>query len=123
MGRNNNDVVALCADLTGSLKMNTFADENPERFFQVGIDEDKNVYFQNKKDTKRWVIYSGVIESTKINPEWNNWLRFTSSSVPTFDQKYKWQKEHTPNQTGTKKAYNPSKSKNVISKKYTTWKK
>jgi len=39
LGRNNNDVVALCADLTGSLKMNTFADENPERFFQVGIAE------------------------------------------------------------------------------------
>ena len=31
LGRNNSDVVALCADLTGSLKMNTFADENPER--------------------------------------------------------------------------------------------
>ena len=39
LGRNNSQVVALCADLTGSLKMNTFADENPERFFQVGIAE------------------------------------------------------------------------------------
>ena len=39
LGRNNNEVVALCADLTGSLKMNTFANENPERFFQVGIAE------------------------------------------------------------------------------------
>ena len=39
LGRNISDVVALCADLTGSLKMNTFADENPERFFQVGIAE------------------------------------------------------------------------------------
>ncbi len=39
LGRNNTEVVALCADLTGSLKMNTFADENPERFFQVGIAE------------------------------------------------------------------------------------
>ena len=39
LGRNNSDVVALCADLTGSLKMNTFANENPERFFQVGIAE------------------------------------------------------------------------------------
>lgn len=39
LGRNNSEVVALCADLTGSLKMNTFADENPERFFQVGIAE------------------------------------------------------------------------------------
>ncbi len=39
LGRNNPDVVALCADLTGSLKMDTFKTENPERFFQVGIAE------------------------------------------------------------------------------------
>ena len=39
LGRQNENVVALCADLTGSLKMNAFADENPDRFFQVGIAE------------------------------------------------------------------------------------
>ena len=39
LGRKNPDVVALCADLTGSLKMNDFEDENPERFFQIGIAE------------------------------------------------------------------------------------
>ncbi|MDX2360521.1 MAG: transketolase family protein [Crocinitomicaceae bacterium] len=39
IGRKNKDVVALCADLTGSLKMNAFEDEFPERFFQVGIAE------------------------------------------------------------------------------------
>lgn len=39
LGRTNPDVVALCADLTGSLKMDAFQDEFPERFFQVGIAE------------------------------------------------------------------------------------
>ena len=39
LGRTNPNVVALCADLTGSLKMNEFKDENPDRFFQVGIAE------------------------------------------------------------------------------------
>ncbi len=39
LGRTNPDVVALCADLIGSLKMQTFIDENPERFFQIGIAE------------------------------------------------------------------------------------
>ncbi len=39
LGREKENVVALCADLTGSLKMNAFADENPDRFFQVGIAE------------------------------------------------------------------------------------
>ena len=39
LGRTNPNVVALCADLIGSLKMNQFIKENPERFFQVGIAE------------------------------------------------------------------------------------
>ncbi|WP_421976026.1 transketolase family protein [Roseivirga seohaensis] len=39
LGRTNPEVVALCADLVGSLKMQDFIDEFPERFFQVGIAE------------------------------------------------------------------------------------
>ena len=39
LGRTNPNVVALCADLIGSLKMNKFIEENPERFFQIGIAE------------------------------------------------------------------------------------
>lgn len=39
LGRTNPNVVALCADLTGSLKMEVFEKENPDRFFQVGIAE------------------------------------------------------------------------------------
>ncbi|MEW2922548.1 MULTISPECIES: transketolase family protein [Flavobacteriaceae] len=39
LGRTNPNVVALCADLVGSLKIETFIEENPERFFQTGIAE------------------------------------------------------------------------------------
>ncbi|MBC8299050.1 MAG: transketolase family protein [Pelagibacterales bacterium] len=39
LGRTNPNVVALCADLTGSLNMTDFQNENPERFFQIGIAE------------------------------------------------------------------------------------
>jgi transketolase len=39
LGRTNPNVVALCADLVGSLKMDQFIKENPERFFQVGVAE------------------------------------------------------------------------------------
>jgi len=39
LGDSNPDVVALCADLTGSLKMDAFQKKHPERFFQVGIAE------------------------------------------------------------------------------------
>ncbi|MDG2341963.1 MAG: transketolase family protein [Cytophagales bacterium] len=39
LGKNNREVVALCADLTGSLKMGEFKNKFPERFFQIGIAE------------------------------------------------------------------------------------
>ena len=39
LGAENPNVVALCADLTGSLKMDAFKADHPERFFQVGIAE------------------------------------------------------------------------------------
>ena len=39
VGKQNENIVALCADLTGSLKMNAFAEEFPERFFQCGVAE------------------------------------------------------------------------------------
>ncbi|MEM9024526.1 MAG: transketolase family protein, partial [Bacteroidota bacterium] len=39
LGQENEAIVGLCADLTGSLKMNAFAAEFPDRFFQVGIAE------------------------------------------------------------------------------------
>lgn len=39
LGQENQDVVAMCADLTGSLKMDDFAKKFPERFFQMGISE------------------------------------------------------------------------------------
>lgn len=39
LGKSNPNVVALCADLTGSLKMDAFAKEHPDRFFQIGIAE------------------------------------------------------------------------------------
>lgn len=39
LGKTNKNVVALCADLTGSLKMNDFKENHPDRFFQIGIAE------------------------------------------------------------------------------------
>ena len=76
----------------------------------VGTDKLGNKYYSNKDDTKRWVIYSGSIESTNVSPEWNNWLRYTSINKPTDSKNYKWQKTHKPNLTGTNEAYNPEKN-------------
>ena len=73
----------------------------------VGSDKVGNKYYKNALDTKRWVIYKNIIESTQVSPEWNNWLRYTSLSVPSETVKYEWQKNHSPNLTGTNAAYDP----------------
>ena len=94
--------------------------------YQVGKDKFGNLYMHNKNDTKRWVLYTGEVDSTKVPPEWNGWLRFTSNEIPTTKKKYKWEKEHLKNQTGTKNSYYPSASvfRNPRSKKraeYEQW--
>ena len=76
------------------------------------------------KSGKRWVIYKGEIEATKIPNEWYSWIHFTKNKIENIHQleKYSWQKNHKSNQTGTKEAYNPSKNKNATKKKYSSWK-
>ena len=74
----------------------------------VAEDQFKNRYYSNKSDTRRWVVYHGEIDASKVTPEWNNWLRFTSDRVPSEENdKYDWQLDHTPNQTGTINAHSP----------------
>ena len=90
----------------------------------VGKDELGNKYYKNKKN-KRWVIYSGNIEATKITSDWYLWMQHTIDKIPEDKdkKKYSWQKKHTENQTGTKYSYKPTKiKKNDIKKKYETWK-
>ena len=56
-------------------------------------------------------MYSGEVEASKVTPEWNNWLRFTSDDVPSEEaNRFEWQLGHTPNQTGTINAYSPKSS-------------
>ena len=80
----------------------------------VGTDDQGNKYYKNKNDTKRWVIYNSIIESTLVNPEWNNWLRYTSLSEPSEFEKHEWQIDHLPNLTGTNSAYDPENSRNEM---------
>ena len=89
----------------------------------VGKDEFGNKYFENKKKNKRWVIYSGEIDASKIPVEWYSWIHFTSNKIEkTHDlQKYKWQKPHQPNQTGTANSYHPKKNNHEFDKKYKSW--
>ena len=88
----------------------------------VGEDNMGNKYYQSKSG-KRWVIYNGEIEATKIPIEWYSWMHSIKNKIEgSHDlKKYKWQKNHIPNQTGTNKAYNPEKNTDATKKKYKSW--
>ena len=89
----------------------------------AGTDEFGNKYYEDKKGKKRWVIYSDVIDASKIPVEWYSWMHSIKNKIEeTHDlKKYKWQKNHTPNQTGTNEAYNPEKNTDATKKKYKPW--
>ena len=89
----------------------------------VGSDTFGNKYFESKSG-KRWVIYSGEIDASKIPVEWYSWIHFTQNKIEKNHnlEKYKWQKPHKPNLTGTDSAYYPNKNKDALEKKYKSWK-
>lgn len=74
----------------------------------VGADSFGNRYFHDKKDTRRWVLFKGSTEASKVPPEWQAWLTRTENTLPQLEgHRYVWQKNHTPNLTGTMYAYYP----------------
>ena len=89
----------------------------------VGEDSFGNKYYESKKG-KRWVIYNGEVDASKIPVEWYSWIHFTPNKIEKDHnlKKYQWQKSHQANLTGTEEAYFPNKNKNVNKKKYKTWK-
>ena len=101
----------------------------------VGEDDLKNKYYCNSKkfndfNSKRWVMFNGVIEASKIPPHWHAWLHKTIDEPPiNYFHKYNWQKNHEENLTGTEKVYNPdshplsaSYSSDAIKSEYESWK-
>ena len=84
----------------------------------VGKDSLGNKYYENKSG-KRWVIYNGEVEATKIPNEWYSWIHYTNNKIENLHnlKKYKWQKKHLSNQTGSDESYHPKKNKNAVEKK------
>jgi len=89
----------------------------------VGRDSLGNKYYQTKKG-KRFIIYNGEVDASKIPNEWYSWMHFTPNKIENTHElkKFEWQKPHKPNLTGSNEAYNPKDNKNAIKKKYNTWK-
>lgn len=81
----------------------------------VGKDEFGNKYYHARKipatgRRKRWVIYEGMVEPSKVPPHWHGWLHYTTEAAPVEGVpvlKYDWQKPHLPNATGTSERYLP----------------
>lgn len=80
----------------------------------VGTDAEGNRYFQDKRQfpgrrRKRWVMYNGVAEASRVPPDWHGWLHYTTDEVPPPAglPRQPWQKEHVPNLSGTVSAYRP----------------
>ena len=89
----------------------------------VGKDSFGNKYYESKKG-KRWVIYNGEVDATKIPNEWYSWIHHLNNKIE-YEQKltkFIWQKKNIPNQTGTSKAFHPNKDNNNDYKKYKSWK-
>lgn len=76
----------------------------------VGEDGFGNRYFASKKDARRWVIYNGSNDSSRVPPEWHGWLHGTYDELPEdiLPPKRSWEKEATGNLTGTPQAHRPA---------------
>jgi NADH:ubiquinone oxidoreductase subunit len=86
----------------------------------VGKDEQGNIYYRTRGRKidpalgfeRRWVVYNGLAEASRISPDWHGWIHHTVDVAPT-EEAYtprEWQKPHVPNMTGTPLAYRPSGS-------------
>ncbi len=78
----------------------------------VGEDEDGNKFYQSKDGKKRWVIYVGEVEATKISAEWYGWLHHMFDNNPVNDPlpHKDWELPNQENQSGTPNAYRPKGS-------------
>ena len=87
----------------------------------VGSDQFGNRYYREKgrralkrgagreSRERRWVLYNGEVEASRVPPEWHGWLHHTVNEVPASSgqKRYAWQKDYVPNLTGTPEAYRP----------------
>jgi NADH:ubiquinone oxidoreductase subunit len=81
---------------------------------RVGTDGFGNRYYRSSKQPlygreRRWVLYKGIDEASKVPPEWHAWLHhITEKPLTDGDAKaHPWQKPHVPNLSGTPYAYRP----------------
>lgn len=79
---------------------------------KVGSDAAGNAYYQSGKGDRRWVIYSGSNDASRIPPEWYSWMHHQIDGLPddALPPARAFQKPPMPNLTGTSGAYRPTGS-------------
>ena len=79
---------------------------------KVGEDEAGNIFYQTKDGKRRWVIFNGEAEASRVSPDWHGWLHHTWDEPPTDKPLVRkdWEKPHQENLTGTSVAYAPAGS-------------
>ncbi|MEY8839886.1 NADH:ubiquinone oxidoreductase subunit NDUFA12 [Cribrihabitans sp. XS_ASV171] len=79
---------------------------------KVGEDDQGNVYYRTADDSKRWVIFNGEAEASRVDPSWHGWLHRTWDEPPSEKPlpRKTWEKPHVENLTGTALAYAPAGS-------------
>lgn len=77
---------------------------------EVGRDSLGNVYYASKKGDRRWIVYQGENDASRIPPEWYSWLHHLIGGPPdeALPPPPKFLREPVPNLTGTPGAYRPA---------------
>lgn len=82
---------------------------------KIGQDSEGNTYYQAKarkgyNHPRRWVVYKGDPEPSRVPPEWHGWLHYQTDEYPTDSApsfRREWQKPPRANSSGTTDAYHP----------------
>lgn len=76
---------------------------------RVGEDDQGNTFYQTADGKRRWVIYAGEADASRVSPDWHGWLHHTYDEAPEGGKlpTKAWEKDHKPNMTGTDAAYRP----------------
>ncbi|MBL4813755.1 MAG: NADH:ubiquinone oxidoreductase subunit NDUFA12 [Rhodobacteraceae bacterium] len=79
---------------------------------RVGEDSVGNIYYHTKDDSRRWVIYNGSMDASRIDANWHGWLHKTFDEHPGENAlvRKEWEKPHQENLSGTAAAYAPAGS-------------
>lgn len=79
---------------------------------RVGEDVEGNTYYQSRDGKRRWVIYQGEVEASRISADWHGWLHHTFDQPPSEKPlaHKSWEQPHQENLTGSASSYAPAGS-------------